>query len=68
MFTEKDNISNETKIYTLKEVSRLLGVTQQTAIAMIKDGRLEATRGKRRAYLITEESLKRLVQEGRNKK
>ena len=54
------NISVETKFYSVTEVSQLFGVGRDTVVRMIKDGRLEGSKKKGR-YLITEDSMKRLV-------
>lgn len=58
--------TNKTKSYTVKEVSQLIFVDENTVRRMIKDGRLDAQKDGLR-YQITEESIKRLVTEGRNK-
>lgn len=58
--------TQETKTYTVKEVIRLIGVNKDTITRMIRDGRLEAKKVKNR-YQITEESIKKLVEEGRKK-
>ena len=53
--------------YTVKEETQLLGVNKDTVGRMIKDGRLDAEKVGR-AYQITEESIKRLVKEGSKNK
>ena len=58
--------TQETKTYTVKEVIQLIGVNKDTITRMIRDGRLEAKKVKNR-YQITEESIKKLVKEGRKK-
>ena len=64
MYTEN---TYKTRSYTVREVSRLLSVNEDTVRRMIKDGRLDGEIVKAR-YLITEESIKRLVKEGSKNK
>lgn len=64
MYTEN---TYKTRSYTVREVSQLLSVNEDTVRRMIKDGRLDAEIVKAR-YLITEESIKRLVKEGSKNK
>lgn len=64
MYTDNTNI---TRSYTVKEVSRLFSVNEDTVRRMIKDGRLDGRIVKAR-YLITEESIKKLVKEGSKNK
>lgn len=54
-----------TRFYSVTEVSRLFGVGRDTVIRMIKDGRLDGSKHRGR-YIITEDSMKRLVK-GDNK-
>lgn len=61
-----DNTYN-TRSYTVKEVSQLLSVNEDTVRRMIKDGRLDGQIVKAH-YLITEASIKRLVKEGSKNK
>lgn len=63
MYTEN---TNDSRSYTVKEVTQLLGVNKDTVGRMIKDGRLEAEKVGR-AYQISEASIVRLVKEGSNK-
>lgn len=63
MYTEKPKCP---KSYTTDEVMSLFGVNRDTVIRMIQDGRLDGEKVGRR-YLITEESIKRLVKEGNSK-
>ena len=58
--------TDNTRSYTVTEVSQLLSVNEDTVRRMIKDGRLDGQIVKAR-YLITEASIKRLVKEGSNK-
>ena len=60
-----DNAEN-TRTYTVIQVSKLFGVSESAVKYMIKDGRLDAQKIKNR-YQITEESIKRLVREGSEK-
>jgi excisionase family DNA binding protein len=64
MYTEN---TYKTRSYTVKEVSQLLSVNEDTVRRMIKDGRLDGEIVKAR-YLITEASIKRLVKEGNKNK
>ena len=64
MYTEN---TYKTRSYTVREVSQLLSVNEDTVRRMIKDGRLDGEIVKAR-YLITEESIKRLVKEGSKNK
>ena len=59
MYTEN---TDETRSYTVIEVSELFDVSEDTVRRMIKDGRLDAEKVGFR-YQITEESIKRLVKE-----
>lgn len=52
--------TKNTRYYSVIEVSKLFGVTYDTVRRMIKDGRLDAEKPGR-DYMITEESIKRLV-------
>lgn len=63
MYTEN---TQDSRSYTVTEVSQLLSVNEDTVRRMIKDGRLDGQIVKAR-YLITETSIKRLVKEGSNK-
>lgn len=63
MYTQN---TDNTRSYTVTEVSQLLSVNEDTVRRMIKDGRLDGQIVKAR-YLITEASIKRLVKEGSNK-
>ena len=63
MYTEN---TYKTRSYTVREVSQLLSVNEDTVRRMIKDGRLDAEKVKNR-YQITEASIKRLVKEGSKK-
>lgn len=58
--------TQNTRTYTITEVSKLFDVSEYTVNRMIKDGRLDAQKINRR-YQITEESIKRLVMEGSKK-
>ena len=64
MYTEN---TYKTRSYTVREVSQLLSVNEDTVRRMIKDGRLDGEIVKAR-YMITEESIKRLVKEGSKNK
>lgn len=64
MYTEN---TYKTRSYTVREVSQLLSVNEDTVRRMIKDGRLDGEIVKAR-YLITEASIKRLVKEGSKNK
>ena len=64
MYTEN---TYNTRSYTVREVSQLLSVNEDTVRRMIKDGRLDGEIVKAR-YMITEESIKRLVKEGSKNK
>ncbi len=64
MYTEN---THKTRSYTVREVSQLLSVNEDTVRRMIKDGRLDGEIVKAR-YLITEASIKRLVKEGSKNK
>lgn len=64
MYTQN---TDNTRSYTVIEVSQLLSVNEDTVRRMIKDGRLDGEIVKAR-YLITEESIKRLVKEGSKNK
>ena len=61
-----DNTQN-TKTYTVIEVSKLFGVGVDTVHRMIKDGRLDGEKVKNR-YQISEASIIRLVKEGSKNK
>ena len=65
--TENTENTHNTRSYTVKEVSQLIFVDNNTVRRMIKDGRLDGKRVKGR-YMITEESIKRLVTEGNKNK
>lgn len=67
MYTENTENTHNTRSYTVKEVSQLIFVDNNTVRRMIKDGRLDGKRVKGR-YMITEESIKRLVTEGSKNK
>lgn len=54
------------KTYTVDEVVNLFDVSRETVIRMIKDGRLDGKKVGLR-YEITEESMIKLVQEGKRK-
>lgn len=60
------NSENTKKTYTVDEVMKLFGVSRDTVIRMIKDGRLDGKKVGLR-YEITEESIIRLVKEGSRK-
>lgn len=64
MYTDK---TENSRFYTVKEVTQLLGVNKDTVGRMIKDGRLEAEKVKNR-YQISEASIVRLVKEGSKNK
>ena len=61
MYTSNTNIP---RYYTVTEVSKLFDVSEYTVKQMIKDGRLDAQKIGTH-YEITEDSMKRLVMEGR---
>lgn len=57
MCTDK---TNETRTYSVLQVTQLIHVNKDTVHRMIKDGRLEAYKEGRK-YRVTEESIKKLV-------
>lgn len=63
MYTEN---TQDSRSYTVTEVSQLFDVSEDTVKRMIKDGRLEAEKVKNR-YQISEASIIRLVKEGSKK-
>ena len=61
-----ENTENTKKTYTIEEVAEIFDVKKDTVRNMIKDGRLDGKKVGLR-YQITEESMIRLVREGRKK-
>ena len=60
-----DNLKNELKIYSLKEVEEILQVTQRTLYNYIKEGKLKATKiGK--YWRVGHEDLKEFIEKGTN--
>ena len=60
-----DNLKNELKIYSLKEVEEILQVTQRTLYNYIKEGKLKATKiGK--YWRVSHEDLKQFIEKGTN--
>ncbi len=60
-----DNLKNELKIYSLKEVEEILQVTQRTLYNYIKEGKLKATKiGKH--WRVSHEDLKEFIEKGTN--
>ena len=54
-------MSTDNKYYTVAQVAELFSVAQSTVVTMIKDGRLDGKKKDKKSYIITEESIKRLV-------
>lgn len=54
------------KIYTLKEVEEILGVTQRTLYRWIESGTLKAFKAGR-TWRVTEQSLQEFMDNGRTK-